>query len=912
MASLSLAPLPTPSLSQAPLDIPEVAPAGVSTPIDPPALHQRFGLTGRGQTVALIDSGIAYDHVALGGGLGAGYRVVGGWDFAENDADPYDDAPAGFHGTHVAGIVAAQGDRATGVAPAVDLVALRVFDDWGRSSLEWVRQALLWVHDHRTAFEFPITVVNLSLGAAWNGTTPPAWGTLEADLKRLVDDGIVITVAAGNAFQVYAAPGLAYPAASPWVVPVASVGPEGMLSRFSQRDGRVLAAPGEQIVSTLPDAFYGADGVKNDWGAASGTSMAAPYVAGAAALVRQAMQQLDVTSITPATLVQWLHTTADTLIDPATGLRYDRVNLARAVERLVGADEDGSTPQAARDLGTLTSAVRVTGVFQSATDRDYFQFTASSSGQVTLHLTAPAAVGAAWLTPEGRWEASPQRTLPVVAGQTYVVGVASGAGTIGRYDVTFTLQTNPAPPPAVDLGTIAQLWQPEVALTDGQAAFQFVASRTGRLTVELLPAATEPAAAALRLYDARGLVASTRGMLPVPAGQAAALTQSTLRLDLDVVAGQSYLLEMENSAARVGLRLTNLVMFQEGLVVATGTSGSDRFVYQAGADGWLQINDVRYAVGGASRVFVEASAGGDRLLVHGAAQPEVIVLTPGVAACRSSTQELVARGMREVRVLAQAEDAVQLFDSPASDLWLASPRGVQLLTPQEELAAEGAGRYEVVAQAGGNDTARLVDSPGDDRLRVGPRQATLVAGEVTLQVRGFAQTVATATAGGNDQATLEGFPWRDSLVTTGRTVAVWGTGYGVRLSGIERVQTVGGQDVLRMVGPDSGPLADALPPHELLVNPSEPYASGCSACDKRPAGSTADPQSDPIASPSDPPVSVGSWDALGEQTLQAHLRRLEQGLLQLRSSPPREIELAAVDSLFQKLGRSAGRSDLLP
>ena len=57
-----------------------------------------FGFNGSGQTVAVIDSGIAYDHFALGGGLGAGYRVVGGRDFTEeNDADPYDDRPAGFH-----------------------------------------------------------------------------------------------------------------------------------------------------------------------------------------------------------------------------------------------------------------------------------------------------------------------------------------------------------------------------------------------------------------------------------------------------------------------------------------------------------------------------------------------------------------------------------------------------------------------------------------------------------------------------------------------------------------------------------------------------------------------------------------------------------------------------------------------
>ena len=99
-----------------------------------------FGLSGSGQTVAVIDSGIAYDHIALGGGLGAAYRVVGGWDFAENDANPYDDAPAGYHGTHVAGIVGAQDSRYAGVAPNADLVALRVFDDQGNGQFAWIEQ----------------------------------------------------------------------------------------------------------------------------------------------------------------------------------------------------------------------------------------------------------------------------------------------------------------------------------------------------------------------------------------------------------------------------------------------------------------------------------------------------------------------------------------------------------------------------------------------------------------------------------------------------------------------------------------------------------------------------------------------------------------------------------------------------
>ena len=125
-----------------------------------------YGFTGKGQTVAIIDSGIAYNHFALGGGFGANYRVVGGYDFAENDLDPNDDGPAGSHGTHVAGIVGGSAGSDRGVASGVDLVALRVFDDSGAGFTSWVESALQWVHANRNSFENPITAINLSLGMA--------------------------------------------------------------------------------------------------------------------------------------------------------------------------------------------------------------------------------------------------------------------------------------------------------------------------------------------------------------------------------------------------------------------------------------------------------------------------------------------------------------------------------------------------------------------------------------------------------------------------------------------------------------------------------------------------------------------------------------------------------------------------
>ena len=160
-----------------------------------------YGLDGAGQTVAVIDSGIAWDHYALGNGYGEGQRVVGGWDFAENDANPYDDGPAGYHGSHVAGIIGSSDDQYRGVSSGVDLVGLRVFTDSGEGNLEWVEQALQWVHENKDSFANPITTVNLSLGTDWNAESMPEWASLEDEFAQLEADGLFISVAAGNSFK---------------------------------------------------------------------------------------------------------------------------------------------------------------------------------------------------------------------------------------------------------------------------------------------------------------------------------------------------------------------------------------------------------------------------------------------------------------------------------------------------------------------------------------------------------------------------------------------------------------------------------------------------------------------------------------------------------------------------------------
>ncbi|MEM9828350.1 MAG: S8 family serine peptidase [Planctomycetota bacterium] len=312
------------------------------------------GPDGSGQSVVIIDTGIAADHVTLGGqdAFGPGYRVVGGWDFAENDAHPYDDGPAGFHGTHVASLLAGRVDDAAdqigrslgdvhqghgsgdsssgispnfnggiapnfsgGIAPGVDLISLRVFDDLGRSESQWVESALRWVHDQRVAFESPITTVNLSIGVQQTPESIASFQTAIADeLALLAEHDILVFAAAGN--QLGDATPLAYPAADANVVAVGAIDANGSLAAFSGRAEDLWAATGVDVRGAVPEHVNGWDGQADDIEAISGTSTATPQVAAASILVRQALGQAGLPADADA-VMNWMRQHASVHAGPA-------------------------------------------------------------------------------------------------------------------------------------------------------------------------------------------------------------------------------------------------------------------------------------------------------------------------------------------------------------------------------------------------------------------------------------------------------------------------------------------------------------------------------------------------------------------------------------------------------------------
>ncbi len=285
---------------------------GESVPLIGADRTRAAGLTGAGSVVAVLDTGVAVNHPFLGG------RVVAEACFSPSDPDysatslcpggaDEEEGPGSAdsesgpcanielncdHGTHVAGIVAGDGEGleeadGSGVAPEAELVAVQIFsrfdtDDFcgpGASPcvLSFTSAQLAGLEKVlELSGELPIVAANLSLGGGRN-TTACDTDARKPVIDRLRAAGVTTVVAAGNNGYTDA---ISAPACVSSAVAVGSTTDQDTISDFSNRGPLLdLFAPGTDIVSSVPGDTYDS---------LSGTSMAAPHVAGAFAVLRQA------------------------------------------------------------------------------------------------------------------------------------------------------------------------------------------------------------------------------------------------------------------------------------------------------------------------------------------------------------------------------------------------------------------------------------------------------------------------------------------------------------------------------------------------------------------------------------------------------------------------------------------------
>jgi len=270
--------------------------------VNAPAAWTTYGVTGRGVGVAIVDSGI-YAHPDLAG------RIVASVDFTTATGGANTSGDPGGHGTHVAGLVAGDGTASagafTGVAPGANLIDVRVIDGSGASNLSTVLAGLQWVLVNRAAYN--IRVVNLSLGSPEQASylTSP----LAAGVEVLAFAGVTVVVSAGNSGP--GASTITMPGDDPFVITVGAIDDNGTdtladdaaatwssngpttFDRLAKPD---LVAPGRRMVSLrspgsaldrlFPEREVTVAGASTaDYFTLSGTSMAAPMVTGAVALM---------------------------------------------------------------------------------------------------------------------------------------------------------------------------------------------------------------------------------------------------------------------------------------------------------------------------------------------------------------------------------------------------------------------------------------------------------------------------------------------------------------------------------------------------------------------------------------------------------------------------------------------------
>ena len=374
------------------------------------------GYTGAGVTVAVLDTGVDTTHPDLDD------VAVGSRDFTGKGS-----TTDGFgHGTHVASIALGTGDASEGVnsgmAPDADLLIGKVLDDEGYGETSWVIEGMEWAAGEGA------DVVNLSLGdsANYSDGTDPA--SLAVDALSAEHDTLFV-VSAGNDGD-YGT--ISTPGAADSALTVGAVDDADDITWFSSRGPRGgdyalkpdVTAPGDAIVAARATGTELDTVVDELHVAASGTSMSAPHVAGAAAVLKQARPELTGEDL-KAILMGSAQSTSGSVWDEGTG----RIHLPTALEQRVVASPSSLSfgafefPQEGSAKQTLT--------YENPTDVDVtFDLTVDATGPDGESLPADAVT----LT-------TTSVTVPAQGAATVDVAAERATGGIGRYSGAVTATT---------------------------------------------------------------------------------------------------------------------------------------------------------------------------------------------------------------------------------------------------------------------------------------------------------------------------------------------------------------------------------------------------------------------------------------------------------------------------------------
>ncbi len=416
--------------------------------------------TGAGVTVYVIDTGIRADHAEFGGRVAPGFTAI---------FDGRGSGDCDGHGTHVAGTV---GGSTSGVAKGVTLVPVRVLDCDGSGYVSDSVAGMEWVVAHHVSSQ--PAVANLSFGGLPNSLR-------ESAVNAMINDGITVVAAAGN----YSSSACGFsPARVPAAITVAASTSSDSFASFSNFGSCVdLIAPGSGIRSAYHTG-------RNAFETLSGTSMAAPHVAGAAALLLQATPTL-----TPAQVAEQLIMAATRGVTSGVGSTPNRLLYS-------GTSSGPSMPNDAFAMATTLPSVSttVTGTNAGASKEPgepnhaggtggrsvWWRVVAPSSGTVTI-----STAGSSFDTVLAVYTGGSVSSLTWVASNDDFSGVTS--------QVTFTATAGTVYSIAVDgynavsgFIVMSTTWSPVPPVNDAFAASTVLPSGSTMVTGTNAGASKEP------------------------------------------------------------------------------------------------------------------------------------------------------------------------------------------------------------------------------------------------------------------------------------------------------------------------------------------------------------------------------------------------------------------------------------
>jgi subtilisin family serine protease len=508
------------------------------------------GFTGSGSVVVgIIDEGVQYGHADLSGNAGVNPGEIAGngldddgngyiddrngWDFNTNDASVYDGL-ADDHGTHVAGTIGAQGGNGLGVAGVnwdVSLLSAKFLGDSGGTIANAIK-AVDYFTDLKTRHGLNLVATNNSWGGGGFSQ-----GLYDA-IARANAANIFFVAAAGNS----STSTLSYPAAYdlPNVIAVASLDSNGGLSSFSNFSSSWvdLGAPGAAIYSTLPN---------NTYGTYSGTSMAAPHVTGALALMAAAYPTATLAQLKQA-LLESVLPTSSLAGKSATGGRLDANGAISRLAQLVTPTPNPPTyavagPASVNEGSALSLSISTTNVAAgtplywklSGTGISTADFVGLASLQGSLTLDASGAAG---------FQSTVAADLLTEGNETLRYDLFTDAGLTTRVAGTSVLLNDTSKPSGLTLwGTTAS-----DAITGSEGADRLAGVRASGTTAADLGAAQIDTLTGLGerdvflLGDSRGVFYDDRKANSLGSADYALIKDFTPGIDkLQVRAGTAYL-----------------------------------------------------------------------------------------------------------------------------------------------------------------------------------------------------------------------------------------------------------------------------------------------------------------------------------------------------------------------------------